>query len=312
MKANDFFNALGMKDIINNKSKLNKMLRLSTFAPDFVFEDKRNSQGQIFFTRYKFIGKGFGVWVGGRRHTQTDEEGKETEKYVVMDWGLFANGAKDVDISGLYVDTSDSGNFFCFACNVDSGNYFEFFINNPLELISNYRKMDNYDKVLDFENNISKANFAMLMAFATILLPIKKELRASRETGDKQRETDLRLRAISGDLEAELELCSIYDEQQADLRERLLKEDMFSVLESFFLNLDEQTGIFSVLAEILDFKEIINEVSKEKIIRLDTNITGINISMYVNEKEINGIPSVGMRIMGIGILQGFIRTSSAK
>jgi len=301
----EFLAALGMGSIISDKRMLDKALRLSAFSPDFCFEDAEDKKGRVFFARYKFLGRGFGCWVGGHRRKRRNKEGQDVEKYIVMEWGVFANAAADSIVSGVFVDVDFDNNAFCFALDEGSGNHIEFRVNNALELMTKYRVARDYDDMLDFERGIALANVSMLMAFATVLLPVEH----SRKSRTTRVHDDIPHDITERDSDS-MSFYENYEQQETDLRGRLANEDMLSVFEGFFLNLIEQSGIFSVLAEILHVDEIINELSQEKILRLDVDITGIKLSMYVNEKDLIGAPSEGMRVMGVGMAQGFVKLPS--
>lgn len=316
MIDNDFLNALGLGNIVTNKRKLNHALRLASFEPDFKYEMPKDRKGRVFFTRYKLLGRGFGCWVAGyRRNKRPRKDAPPAEKYVVIDWGVFANGAADSAIGDVYIDMDDDNAAYCFASDEASGNFLEFRLNNEMEIISMFRRAKSDPEAEQMEENITGANFAMLMIFATIILPVDSEMRRASEIDPTQisddfapdyDERELRKRARAGDIEAETELAAKMVHYQSELRERLLNEDMLTVLDNYFLNLAEQSGVFSILADIEHLEEITNELTDEKLYRLDCRISGTKMSTYVNQKDIVGEPSPGMRLMGIGLAQGFI------
>ena len=307
MRLSDFYKSIGLGSVVANKRKMNKVLRLASFSPDFCFERRKDKKGRIFFDRYKLLGAGFGVSVHGFRRMRVNKEGKKVEKHVVTDWGVFAQGHNDTPIANAFVDVDSDQLTYCFAEDMISGNNFEFRVNNALELLDRYHGLANYDAVVNFEESISKVNMAMLMIFGTVLLPVMKNeehqhFRAQEEAMQKE----LIARARMGDSEAEQTLHKMASEQETDLRERLAHEDLLSVFEGYFLNLVEQSGIFSILADIIAVEELTNEASLERIYRLTVSITGTKITMYISDNDLTGSPMAGMRIMGIGLLQGAV------
>jgi len=52
--------------------------------------------------------------------------------------------------------------------------------------------------------------------------------------------------------------------------------------------------------------EVTNEASEEKLYRLTVSVTGIRMTLYVNAEDVVGMPLEGMRIMGMGQMQGTI------
>jgi hypothetical protein len=298
---------LGLESIITNKRKMNKVLRLASFEPDFKYERKIDKKGRIYFDRYKYLGSGFGISVQGYRHMRKNKEGQKVEKHVVLDWGMFAEGHTDNAVNHAFVDTDGEQATYCFVEDTASGNAFEFRVNNALEILDKYKALPHYDSILDFEAGITKVNTSMLMIFGTILLPVVKNeeglvFRAQQEAIQR----DLLNRARKGDVQAEENLYEIARKRELDLRERLAHEDLLSVFEGYFLNLIEQSGIFSILADIHNVEEVTNEASKEKLYRLTASVTGINMTLYVNTEDVVGMPLEGMRIMGMGLMQGTV------
>ena len=307
MRQNDFYKSLGLTSIVASKRKMNKVLRLASFEPDFMYERKIDKKGRIYFDRYKYLGSGFGISVQGYRHMRKNKEGQRIEKHVVLDWGVFAEGHNDNAVSNAFMDTDSEQLAYCFVEDVNSGNAFEFRVNNALEMMDKYKALRHYDAVLDFEDDISKVNAAMLMIFGTILLPVvKNEQAIGYRAREEAAHRELLDRARLGDTEAEQNLNEIAKKRETDLRERLANEDLLSVFEGYFLNLIEQSGIFSVLAEIHEVEELTNEASNEKLFRLTVSVTGIKMTMYINSEDIVGLPMEGMRIMGMGQMQGTV------
>jgi len=310
LRQSDFCKSLGLENIITNKRKMNKILRLASFEPDFKYEREIDKRGRIYFDRYKYLGSGFGISVQGYRHMRKNKEGQKVEKHVVLDWGMFAEGHSDHAVTHAFMDTDGEQTTYCFVEDIASGNAFEFRVNNALEMMDKYKAMPHYDHVQDFEDQIRKVNTSMLMIFGTILLPVVKNeeglvFRAQQEAMQR----DLLNRAREGDIEAEENLYEIAKKRELDLRERLAHEDLLSVFEGYFLNLIEQSGIFSILADIHEVETITNEASEEKLYRLTVSVTGIRMTLYVNTDDVVGMPLEGMRIMGMGQMQGTVLLS---
>jgi hypothetical protein len=256
------------------------------------------------------LGSGFGVSVQGFRSTRLDKEGKRVEKHVVMDWGIFALAAEDIPITNAFLDTDENCLFYCFAEDSTSGNSFEFRLNNTLEFLNNYKKQKNYNDVMSLESRITKANVAMLMSYGTVLLPVDKDAEGCRrQRMEEQMQRELLARARMGDLEAEYNLDLMAKEQEIELAERLSREDLLSVFEGYFLNMIEKSGIFSILADILKVEELTNEASGQKLYRLTISITDTKTTVYISQSDLIGLPTVGMRLMGIGLLQGAVNFS---
>jgi hypothetical protein len=112
-----------------------------------------------------------------------------------------------------------------------------------------------------------------------------------------------------GDIEAEYSLDLMAKEQEIELAERLTREDLLSVFEGYFLNMMEKSGIFSILADILTVEALTNDASGQRLYRLTISITDTQTTVYINQEDLTGLPTPGMRLMGIGLLQGSVNFS---
>jgi len=306
-EAMNFYRPLGLAEIVADKRKINKILRLASFSPDFSYEKKMDKKGRIYFDRYKYLGSGFGVNVHGYRRLRTNKDGQQVEKHVVMDWGIFALGKEDNCVQNSFIDTDDAQLMYCFTEDSMSSNSFEFRINNLLELTDKYKDLDSQSDVEGFEQAIRSINMAMLMVSGTVLLPVEKSDDDDfLNMIDEQLRRELANLTKQGDQQAELALRQMSIERELELAGRLATEDVFSIFEGYFLNLAERSGIFSILADILDVDLLTNEATSEEIFRLSVMVADTKTTVYINKKDLVGEPSIGMRLTGTGLLQGVI------
>ena len=303
----NFYGSLGLASIVEDKRKMNKVLRLASFSPDFFYEKKKDSKGRIYFDRYKYLGSGFGINVHGYRRTRINKEGKQVEKHIVMDWGVFAFGSQNLRVENCFIDSCKEQKIFCFTEDKGSKNTLEFRINNVLELLDEYKDMKNEVEVEDFEAGVTSINAAMLMPFGTVILPIEKTAKHDLERMvEEHMQKELLTHARTGDVNAELILAQMAKEKQEEISKRIAQEDLLSIFEGYFLGIKDRTGIFDILADIISVEELTNEATMEKIYRICVTATDTKLTVYINKNDLTGIPTPGMRLMGTGILQGVI------
>ena len=301
----NFFAPIGLASVAENKHELDKILRMCSFAPDFLYEKEQDKRGRTYFDRYKYLGDGFGVNVHGYRYTRTNNEGKKIEKHIVLDWGIFAFGESDTPINGCFIDCCADQRMYCVAKELIDDRNIEFRANNSLELLDKYKALENLATVEHFEDDVKSVNIALLMSYGTVLLPVEKTIGDDMENEIEEiMRRQLRNEALAGDLEAELVLEHLELEKEIELSERLKEEDMFSVFESYLVNTQEHTGVFAVLLDILSVQEITNKTTKEKILRINAATGNAKVTTYINKSSLIGLPTPGMRIAGMGILQG--------
>jgi len=94
------------------------------------------------------------------------------------------------------------------------------------------------------------------------------------------------------------------DEMEEVIEERMQSEDIFTILEGFFMPFGEDEGMYSVLGTIKEVEKIENSITKEILYKLHLDSIGIELEVCIGEKDLVGIPSIGMRFVGVCWLQG--------
>ena len=124
----------------------------------------------------------------------------------------------------------------------------------------------------------SQVNIVGIASEGTIVLPIEKD--EEEEQMEKEEREKLRL------------------------KERLREEDFLSVMSGYFIpeTIDEAT--YAVLGEILEIKERINNQTDEKMYIFSLDVNDLNLEVVISQRELIGMPSVGMRFMGTCWIQG--------
>ena len=138
-----------------------------------------------------------------------------------------------------------------------------------------------------------------------ILLPIKKNER--KEDKDKKainNRNHLIAAARNGDEEAienlTLEDIDIY----TMISRRILHEDVFSIVESYFMPYGMECDQYNVMGEILECTETTNYITKEKMYQLSLECNNICLEVCINSNDLMGEPKKGRRFKGTIWLQG--------
>lgn len=142
---------------------------------------------------------------------------------------------------------------------------------------------------------------------AKILLPIEKTkqqvemlARASKER------TELIEMAKIGDEEA-IESLSMEDMNIFNMaNDRLLTEDIYSIVDNSFMPRGIECDIYLILADILEVNEKINQFTNELIYDLKLSCNDIILHLAINAKDVVGEVKVGRRIKAKIWLQGIV------
>lgn len=140
-----------------------------------------------------------------------------------------------------------------------------------------------------------------------IMMPIQKnEEQMMRVKKDSATRTSLLAAARQGDEEA-IETLTLEDmDMYTTIAKRIQKEDVFSMVDTYFMPFGVECDQYSVLGEIVDMKMTTNQVTGEKIYILTICSNELTFDVCINIMDLLGEPQVGRRFKGIIWLQGFI------
>ena len=308
----NFLNSLGMRNLTEDKRKMNKILRGIIDKYDFGYDTLIDPVGKSYFQRFLYMGDNFGVYISGTKKITLNENGEEDERFVIKKWDYFAFG-KTVRVNSLAIELN-SKTHFCYADEKKTGGDLDFRINNYWEFMEKLAKTDHKNSVNFAEN--CNASIAMIMHHATIILPICNE--ESKETSNSDLEiTGFNLlEQIQKDLfnyliPSEMMSNFLEHDEEDDYRETLeclTYMDAYSVLDSYFAKSEVGIeGAYSILADIISVQQLVNKITSENIYKIDVRAAELDLILYIAEKDIVGMPMAGMRISGVGLLQGFIK-----
>lgn len=142
----------------------------------------------------------------------------------------------------------------------------------------------------------------------TIMLPIKKDKKQIELLQKASADRSKRISAAKHGDEEAIEQLTLEDiDIYSAVSKRILKDDVFSLVDSYFIPNGVECDHYSMLAEIVDFRLEKNSLSSEQVYVFNVNCNGIPITVCINEKDLLGEPMVGRRFRGNVWLQGEIR-----
>lgn len=138
-----------------------------------------------------------------------------------------------------------------------------------------------------------------------ILLPIQKDSRQAEENKKSAiNRNRLVAAARNGDEEAMESLTMEDIDTYTMITRRIQKEDVFSIVDSYFMPYGVECDQYNVMGEIIDFMEATNEVTKEKLYQISISCNDVRFDVCINQKDLMGEPEIGRRFKGIIWLQG--------
>ena len=179
-----------------------------------------------------------------------------------------------------------------------------------VSLIFYLQNMVDYVKIKNENKLPIRGTSLCLSALSTegmVMMPInkneKQKERIRKKTNHRYR---LIQKAREGDEKA-IESLTLDDmDTYSSISRKILNEDVFSIVDSYFMPYGVECDQYSILGEILECKKVENELTKEEIYILSIDCNELCFELCINEKDLYGEPEVGRRFKGYIWLQGFI------
>lgn len=141
----------------------------------------------------------------------------------------------------------------------------------------------------------------------TIMMPIMKtEKDLIRNKKTFQNRSQLINAARNGDEEA-IESLTLDDmDTYTTISRRIQKEDVFSLVDTYFMPYGIECDHYSILAEIVECNLVKNNLTQEEIYVMTLNCNDLIFEMCINKDDLYGEPAAGRRFKGIIWMQGYI------
>lgn len=141
----------------------------------------------------------------------------------------------------------------------------------------------------------------------TIMMPIKKDEKQKEKI---QKDTKVRNKLIAaarqGDEEA-LETLTLEDmDIYSTISKKIHKEDVFSLVDTYFMPYGVECDQYSILGEILTCKKVKNQLTGEEVYQMTVLCNELSFDLCINTQDVFGEPQPGRRFKGTIWLQGFI------
>ncbi|MDO5403522.1 MAG: DUF3881 family protein [Eubacteriales bacterium] len=302
---NLFIKSLGFQDI--NSSMEEKLIQAGikdSIEKGLVLRHEKLKRGVIILK----VSPSTGLYIYGRF---------DKNEFIFEYYYPFVIGKKLSDNDELTVERHLDKESYAVVCDeLKTGVTLIFYLQNVMDymeyLYSNVDfKLDSFDP--DIKNLIAKqpiknkkVALCALSLGGMILLPTVKRKKDSRETAAEINRRNLIQAAKNGDEKA-IESLTIDDlDTYSQLSQRIMKEDVFTIVDSSFMPCGVECDQYSVVGEILELKKEENIYTKENIYIMVLECNDLVFTMAVNEVCLVGEPAVGRRFKGQIWLQGCV------
>lgn len=90
------------------------------------------------------------------------------------------------------------------------------------------------------------------------------------------------------------------------ISKKIQKEDVFTLVDTYFMPYGVECDQYSILGEILDCNKVINKLTLETIYQMTISCNELIFNLCINEEDLYGEPQIGRRFKGSIWMQGYI------
>ncbi|MCI5623239.1 DUF3881 family protein [Anaerostipes sp.] len=155
------------------------------------------------------------------------------------------------------------------------------------------------------QSGIQPLTLSGLALEGKILFPVQKDKETVKvEKELSQNRTNLIAAARNGDEEAMESLTMEDMDTYSMISQRIVTEDVFTIVDSYFMPYGIECDKYNVMGEILDFSYFKNVLTGEEICQMTIDSNDMQFDVCINRNDLLGEPQVGRRFKGIIWLQG--------
>ena len=157
------------------------------------------------------------------------------------------------------------------------------------------------------DNLTTSVTLSGLSLSGTILLPVIKDesrLKSEREASDNRK---MLLNAARNGDQTAIETLTLDDiDTYSQVSRRLVNEDVFSIVDTYFMPYGIECDLYSIMGEILAVRKRKNTLTGVEVYQMKLNVNELQFDVCVPTESVMGEPEIGRRYKGTIWLQGYI------
>ncbi len=282
-----FLRAIGFPDM--KKKDIDSLLQEIVQMPDRM-EITTDSRDNDFAIYTKSYGDSVGICVCGEYH---EDEKFEAEYYFPYFIGKGITTQENVDIE----KHSDKESYAGICDEIKLGVTLIFYLQNVAEYLA--------EKKIRTKTYGLSTTLSALSLQGKILLPISKNEKQIRNIEkNNQNRNHLIAAAREGDEDA-IENLTLEDiDTYSMLSRRVMREDILSIVDTYFMPYGIESDQYSILGEILDLRIVPNQETGQNICMMTVDCNDMIFDVCINQNDLIGEPAVGRRFKGNIWMQG--------
>ena len=248
----------------------------------------------IMFAEYSMdIAENLGITVRG--------EFNEENQFVFDYYFPYSRGTQISSYEDISIERHAEKESYAGICDdIKVGVSLIFYLQNVIS----YLKIKNADRLPIKGTSLI---LSALSVDGTILLPLeKKESDLKKTKKESINRSKLIAAARNGDEDA-MESLTLEDiDTYTNISRKILKQDVFTLVDTYFMPYGVECDQYSVLGEIIDYQFVENKMTKEEICQMPICCNDLYFDVSINKKDLLGEPKTGRRFKGIIWMQGHI------
>lgn len=279
-------------------SKITKRRQMQEIIYDIVdhYDEKyavEDHEEGVFVEYMKYYGTDCGISVCG----QFDED----QKFHVEYYYPFFRGTGITTQEKVTVERFSDKEAFAGGCDdMRIGITLIFYLQNPAEYMVECGKGFQSPEVMPM-------TLSCLAGEGKILFPVHKDKEAVKVDQEMtQNHNHLVAAARNGDTEAMESLTMEEMDTYSMISQRIVTEDVLSIVDTYFMPRGIECDQYSVLGEIKDFHVFCNSLTGEELISMTVECNDMQFDVCMNKADLLGEPEIGRRFKGSVWLQGQI------
>lgn len=287
-----YLRAIGFSQIENRNQMEELMKYVITHASDRIFT---SHDDEFMYAQYsENFAENMGIIVRG----EFDEQNHFYTDFCFP----FLKGTQVSSTEDVTIERHAEKETYAGVCDdIKVGVTLIFYLQNVLE----YIKIKNAGRIPIRGTSLI---LSALSVDGTIMMPISKN---ERDLAKDRKASVTRKRLLSearrGNEEA-IESLTLEDmDTYTSLSRKILKEDIYTLVDTYFMPYGVECDHYSVMGEIMQFHLVENKLTKESVYHMTINSNELCFDLCINKKDLLGEPMVGRRFKGVVWMQGLIQ-----
>lgn len=286
-----YLHAIGYGNI-TSKKQLNEFLKKA--EETFTCHELIGVENEVDFCEYqRECGAGIGISICGDMDMN--------ERFQRQYYYPYFTGSGITSYSDVIVEKRMDKESYVGICeDVKVGISLIFYLQNAVEYMKEKQLSGRAIKY-------GSVTFAGLCNQGTVLLPVLKSAELEKKRQEESRNRMMLLSAARNGDQAAMESLTLDDiDIYSKVSRRLVTEDVFSIVDTYFMPYGIECDRYSILGEILEIHTIDNEDTGEKLYVMKLDVNELQFDVCVPVKDVIGEPAKGRRFKGNIWLQGRI------